>query len=87
MELKVKVEGFSGYLLELLILFYGDFISLVRNTADWRPPAFINTERIASKREIPKKFDSSLKVIDPVDPNRNVASPLQDPEILSSPTH
>jgi tRNA nucleotidyltransferase (CCA-adding enzyme) len=73
---EVKVEGFSGYLLELLILFYGDFISLVRNAADWRPPVFIDIERIASKGEALKKFDSPLIVIDPVDPNRNVASPL-----------
>lgn len=73
---EIKVEGFSGYLLELLILFYGDFISLVRNAAEWRPPVFIDIERIASKGEALKKFDNPLIVIDPVDPNRNVASPL-----------
>jgi tRNA nucleotidyltransferase (CCA-adding enzyme) len=73
---EIKVEGFSGYLLELLILFYGDFISLVRNAAEWRPPVFIDIERITSKGEALKKFDNPLIVIDPVDPNRNVASPL-----------
>ena len=62
-------EGFSGYLCELLILYYGGFSALLTAAADWRPHLVIDIENHATK-----KFDEPLVVIDPVDPKRNVAA-------------
>ncbi len=62
-------EGFSGYLCELLILYYGGFTALIRTAATWRPGLVIDIEKHAAK-----KFDEPLVVIDPVDPKRNVAA-------------
>ncbi len=62
-------EGFSGYLCELLILFYGGFGPLLAAAAEWRPPAVIDIEQHAAK-----EFCEPLIVIDPVDPRRNVAA-------------
>ncbi|MCX6684646.1 MAG: CCA tRNA nucleotidyltransferase [Methanoregula sp.] len=62
-------EGFSGYLCELLILYYGGFSPLIQAAASWRPGFVIDIEKHAAK-----KFDEPMVVIDPVDPKRNVAA-------------
>lgn len=62
-------EGFSGYLCELLILYYQGFTPLIEAAAKWRPGIVIDIERHAAKN-----FDEPLIVIDPVDPKRNVAA-------------
>jgi len=73
---EIKVKGFSGYLTELLILYYGDFVNVVRNAANWRPPIVIDLERhYRSVEEVLEIFrNQPLIVIDPVDMGRNVAS-------------
>ena len=62
-------EGFSGYLCELLVLYYGGFMPLLEAAAEWRPHMFIDLEKHCAK-----EFDEPLVVIDPVDPRRNVAA-------------
>jgi tRNA nucleotidyltransferase (CCA-adding enzyme) len=62
-------EGFSGYLCELLVLYYGGFSPLIAAAASWRPGFVIDIEKHAAK-----KFEEPLVVIDPVDPKRNVAA-------------
>ncbi len=65
---EIKVEGFSGYLCELLILYYGDFLSTLKAASQWRWGEYIDIEghgKIKEKRP--------LIVVDPVDPYRNVA--------------
>ncbi len=65
-----KVWGFSGYLCELLIIHHDSFENLLKRAKDWRTGERI--EIIETKKE----FNDPLTVIDPVDPDRNVASPL-----------
>ncbi len=67
---KAEVWGFSGYLCELLILNYGSFQELIKAAKDWKPGKTIEIV------EGEKDFDDPLVVIDPVDPERNVASPV-----------
>jgi tRNA nucleotidyltransferase (CCA-adding enzyme) len=62
-------EGFSGYLCELLVLYYGGFTPLLKGATEWRPHLVIDPEHHAAKT-----FDEPLVVIDPVDPRRNVAA-------------
>jgi tRNA nucleotidyltransferase (CCA-adding enzyme) len=64
-------EGFSGYLCELLVLHHAGFTSLVEAAAGWRPGTCIDLEGHACKT-----FDEPLRVVDPVDPARNVAAAL-----------
>jgi len=73
---EIKIEGFSGYLTELLILCYGDFLSAVREISCWKPPIVIDLERYyESEEKALEAFpDSSLIVVDPVDRSRNVAA-------------
>lgn len=69
---EAEIEGFSGYLCELLIIKYGDFKNLIKKASKWK-----NGERISlTKEKNQPDFDSSLVFIDPIDPSRNVASAL-----------
>ncbi len=66
-----KVCGFSGYLAELLILRYGSFSTTIEEGAIWS-----SGMALSMAGESKKSFNSPLVFIDPVDPNRNVASAL-----------
>lgn len=67
---EIRVQGFSGYLAELLIIHYGSFLALVEDAAGWKPPVFVPTASPAAR------FRDPLVVPDPVDPHRNVAAPV-----------
>ncbi|WP_049893614.1 CCA tRNA nucleotidyltransferase [Halogranum rubrum] len=67
----LRTKGFSGYLAELLVLEYGGFESLVEAAADWHPPVDHDPESHGSR-----SFSDPLVVIDPTDPERNVAAVL-----------
>ncbi|MCE5338261.1 MAG: CCA tRNA nucleotidyltransferase [Methanomicrobiaceae archaeon] len=64
-------EGFSGYLCEILTIYYGGFHPLIEAAARWKPGEVIDIEEHGTKQ-----FDEPLVVIDPVDPERNVAAAL-----------
>ncbi|MGB9636494.1 MAG: CCA tRNA nucleotidyltransferase [Thermoplasmata archaeon] len=66
---EASVQGFSGYLCELLIIKYGSFHRLLENATTWRANIHMWLEK-----EPVKKFPEPLVFIDPVDINRNVAS-------------
>jgi tRNA nucleotidyltransferase (CCA-adding enzyme) len=67
----LKTRGFSGYLTELLVLEYGGFEAVVEAAADWQPPVRLDPESHGEA-----EFDDPLVVIDPTDPDRNVAAVL-----------
>jgi len=76
---EVKVEGFSGYLCELLILSSGSFIKLVEDARFWREPVIDLEHAYASETEARKQFSfAPLVVIDPVDAERNVAAAVSE---------
>ncbi len=70
---ELKIEGFSGYLCELLILQYGSLKKLMEEALDWDRPV-IDIESHHKKKDLPMLFDSPMIVIDPIDPSRNVAA-------------
>ena len=82
----LRTRGFSGFLTELLVVEYGSFRALVEAAADWHPPVAFDPEDHGAERETasPSRndevgsadlaFDDPLVVIDPTDPERNVAA-------------
>ncbi len=72
---EAKVNGFSGYLTELLVMAYGTFISAVDAVSRWKRgesllvPGTSFGERLGSS-------EAYLTIPDPVDPDRNVAAAL-----------
>jgi tRNA nucleotidyltransferase (CCA-adding enzyme) len=67
----LRTEGFSGYLAELLVVEYGGIEPLLRAATDWHPPLTLDPEEHGTE-----SFDDPLTVIDPTDPERNVAAVL-----------
>ncbi len=68
---EAEIEGFSGYLVELLTIYYGSFIEVLRGARSWKRGTRLHLGNDAGNR-----FDTPLIFIDPVDPKRNVASAL-----------
>ncbi len=82
---EIRVQGFSGYLCELLIIWSGSFEQLLRLGAKWNSvgplsPVFIDIKKyhkgIVAQKNVSKHLGGSLVVIDPTDEDRNVAAAL-----------
>jgi tRNA nucleotidyltransferase (CCA-adding enzyme) len=67
----LRTRGFSGYLTELLVLEHGGARETLAAVADWHPPVRLDPEGHGTV-----EFDDPLVVIDPTDPERNVAAVL-----------
>ncbi|WEL23704.1 CCA tRNA nucleotidyltransferase [Candidatus Nanohalovita haloferacivicina] len=76
----LKNRGFSGYLCEILVAEYGSFRELIEDVEDWTQEKVLDLENYHEEglpQELKNKFSNdNLVVIDPVDPERNVASVL-----------
>lgn len=66
-----KVNGLSGYLVELLIIKYGTFIDTLKNVSRWKSKTVLFLDKKPAV-----DYDNPLIFIDPVDEKRNVASAL-----------
>jgi tRNA nucleotidyltransferase (CCA-adding enzyme) len=73
---EVKVGGFSGYLCELLIIAYSSFKGVLEAATRWSDSYIIDIKRDSEVLDLRKRFTSSLIVPDPIDPLRNVGSPV-----------
>lgn len=74
---EAKVQGFSGYLAELLTLEYGSFTEVLKATAGWKiGEVILDPEKQWENPEALKHFftNASMIVVDPVDRDRNVAA-------------
>ncbi len=79
---EISVQGFSGYLLELLVIHYNSFLETIKAAAKWRKPVIIDVEKHYSEKDYDKLKNifknNPLIVIDPVDPKRNVAAAVSN---------
>jgi tRNA nucleotidyltransferase (CCA-adding enzyme) len=69
---EAKTAGFSGYLVELLIVRFGSLGSLLAAAQSWHLP--IHLASPGSRPAVPE--DVAMILDDPVDPHRNVATAL-----------
>ncbi len=68
---ELKTHGFSGYLVELLVIHYGSFMQVLKATRYWKAGLIIDIEKYGNS-----VHNDPLVVIDPTDPARNVAAAL-----------
>jgi len=76
----IKTGGFSGYLTELLILYYGSFLETLKAASKWKIGEIIDVKGYYKNNleEAKKLFDEThLILIDPVDKHRNVAAAVR----------
>jgi len=75
-----KIEGFSGYVCELLVMRYGSFMNVLKNAAKWEPGVVIDLEKFYKKedyRQLKREFKGqALILIDPTDKTRNAAAAI-----------
>lgn len=76
------INGFSGYVCEILIIYYGSFKKLVNSATKWTPKVVIDIEKhYKNKNDVlfnlnNSKLVSPLVVVDPVQEDRNAAAAL-----------
>src|SRR5713101_2200690 len=79
---EIRVGGFSGMLVESLILHYRSFLETLIQASKWRPIIFLDIEKpTGSQDSRDREFGSPLVVIDPVDPDRNLAAAVRDDKL------
>jgi tRNA nucleotidyltransferase (CCA-adding enzyme) len=81
---EIEIGGFSGMLIDTLVLYYHSFMETIRHASSWIKGTLVEIgkpERIVS----PKDRDSNgdLIVIDPVDLNRNLAAAVRPDKLWS----
>ena len=70
---ELKVRGFSGYMTEILIIYYKGFAETIKAISKWRPSVILETS--LKKDEARKRFPGApLVAPDPVDPKRNAGA-------------
>ncbi len=75
------IKGFSGYICEILAVYYGSFINLARNAAKWQDKTVIDVQKYYRGKDVFKimntsKLLSPLIIVDPVQKDRNAAAAL-----------
>ncbi|RME54665.1 CCA tRNA nucleotidyltransferase [Candidatus Woesearchaeota archaeon] len=75
------IKGFSGYVLEILIVNYGSFRNLLKASLDWKNKEVIDVENYYKNNDAMRELNvsktkSPLIVIDPVQKERNAAAGL-----------
>jgi tRNA nucleotidyltransferase (CCA-adding enzyme) len=68
---ELKTRGFSGFLVELLVIHYGLFENVLRAACNWKAGISIDIEKHGTLTH-----RDPLVMIDPTDPARNVAAAL-----------
>jgi len=75
------LRGFSGYVLEILIIYYKGFNNLIIKASKWKSKVVIDPNKLLKNplNELNKsKLVSPLVIVDPVDKTRNAAASLND---------
>ena len=65
---EIAKQGFSGYVCEVLVYYLGSFENVLKKISKLK-----NNEMVG---ESPRKFDSPLVIIDPIDRNRNLGAAI-----------
>jgi tRNA nucleotidyltransferase (CCA-adding enzyme) len=73
------VQGFSGYLVEILVIHYGTFHAALKGLSSYVPGTRLDTFHLLPDNKVPEDdevsvFEDPMVFIDPVDYKRNVAS-------------
>ncbi len=70
------IRGFSGHVIDILIVFYKSFLSLIQHSLEWKKFQEIDVAGTGNIRKLNKSKISPLIVYDPIQPERNAAASL-----------
>lgn len=70
-----RIKGFSGYLCEVLILYYGSLLNLLKEASKWKPKVILDYNNKGGEHPADYSyFPEEFVVVDPTDPKRNIAA-------------
>ncbi len=77
------IRGFSGYICEILTIYYGGFLNLVRKASKWKEKVIIDANNFYSGKDVLMEMNQSktyspLVLVDPVQADRNAAAALSN---------
>jgi len=70
------IQGFSGHVLDILIVNYGSFLNLLKSSQKWKQFDVIDVEKHGTADKLNQSKISPLLLIDPLQPDRNAAAAL-----------
>lgn len=75
------INGFSGYMCELLIIYYGGFLKLVQASSKWKDKEVIDIKNFYKGKNVLMEMNKSktyspIILVDPVQKDRNAAAAL-----------
>ena len=81
------IHGFSGHVLDILVIYYGSFEKLLKNAVNWKKKQVIDFHKIYDGKNVLKilnksKLVSPLIIIDPIDAERNASAALNDEKFV-----
>ena len=65
---EIASQGFSGYVTEVLVYYFGSFTNVIKEISKVKKNSRIG--------QSPRKFDSPVIIIDPIDANRNLGAAI-----------
>jgi tRNA nucleotidyltransferase (CCA-adding enzyme) len=82
---EISIEGFSGYVCEVLILKFGSFLSTIQFFSTFSTDnSVISITKPNHEQEKHKRiFDSFLVILDPIDENRNLGSAISSRSVAT----
>ena len=81
------IKGFSGYVLEVLTIYYGGFFNFMKAASEWKKQEFVDAgshyqHRSEALEKMNKEKQGCLIVPDPVQKDRNIAAALSEEKYL-----
>ena len=75
------IKGFSGHVLDILTIYYGSFMNLLKQSQKWKEGTVIDVEKHYKSQDVFKimnssKLESPMIAVDPVQKERNAAAAL-----------
>ena len=76
------IRGFSGHVLDILVVYYNGFIPLLKAARDWKPKVVLDYNNVYKGKALltlnKSKTVGPLVLVDPVQPGRNAAAALTE---------
>lgn len=74
------IRGFSGHVVDILVIHYGGFRKLLLAASKWKPKVVVDPAKVYKGKALlmlnESKIEGPLVVVDPVQPERNAAAAL-----------
>ncbi len=76
------INGFSGHVFDILIIYYSSFLKLLKASQEWKLRQVIDVEKHNTASQLNASKIAPLIIIDPMQPERNAAAALSEEKFI-----